>query len=124
MTALGTQFAEEFSHSGIQVARSAALLEDGDSLGWQTSGDLRKSLPCNVLKPARIRHKGILSCQGIQLYGARDLSLVGEQERDARQGDHQFPEFLVPACPVERSSEMLPRLVPVVKAPGCQPDPG
>lgn len=72
-----------------------------------------KWCPATSSNQRELATKGVARGQGIQLYRALDLSIVGEQERDARQGDHQFPELLAPACPFECSSEMLPGLGPV-----------
>ena len=38
--ALFARLSQEFCGCSFQVARSAALLQNGDALGWQTGGDL------------------------------------------------------------------------------------
>jgi hypothetical protein len=50
-TGLLTQLNQEFGDRSLQVARSAALPQHGDSFGRQGSGDLGKCVPRNVGKP-------------------------------------------------------------------------
>jgi hypothetical protein len=48
---LPAHFSREFRGGSLQIASPATLLEDGDSFGWQSSGDLGKRVSRHIRKP-------------------------------------------------------------------------
>ena len=77
---LPTQIGEDFRDSSLQVASLAALLQDGDSFGWQSGGDGSKLVPSNIGKPARVGHVSVLQQRAVDLHCPFPCTLVSEDQ--------------------------------------------